>query len=163
MCRRDATPPTGLHLSMSEGTTWRVIKTPRGFFKSWTDQIVSPSACCVNNAASDVQFELNDLQSDAGRAIWAGSRLTSYSSLFGFQQKVLLFGPNWCEQTLSGKLRQRSVLSGDHPSAVRRLSISNVQYVTGVFHLVCSSCVDRNVMQLRVRMDSWVTDNRKAQ
>lgn len=60
----------------------------------------------------------------------------SQKELFGFQQKLLVFGPKQCEQTSSGKLRQRSFLSDDHSSAVRRLSISTFS-MSPVYLLLC--------------------------
>lgn len=103
----------------------------------------SPFTCRVENAASDVQLELIDLQSDAVLAehFKSGSLLDFYSSLKEenfpnirrpAQKMFVLFGSTYiCEQTFSvmafPESRSRSSLTDDHLSAVLRISTSDVQ------------------------------------
>ncbi|KAJ8259903.1 hypothetical protein GJAV_G00174760 [Gymnothorax javanicus] len=105
--------------------------------------ISSPFTCSVDNAPSDVQLELIDLQSDAilAELFKSGSLLDFYSSLKEenfpnmrrHAQKILvLFGSTYiCEQTFSvmkfTKSRYRSSLTDDHLSAVLRISTSDIQ------------------------------------
>ncbi|XP_078139742.1 general transcription factor II-I repeat domain-containing protein 2B-like [Centroberyx gerrardi] len=105
--------------------------------------ISSPFTCSVDNAASDVQLELIDLQSDAVLAehFKSGSLLDFYSSLKEenfpnmrrhAQKMLVLFGSTYiCEQTFSmmkfTKSRYRSSLTDDHLSAVLRISTSDIQ------------------------------------
>ncbi|XP_034548006.1 general transcription factor II-I repeat domain-containing protein 2B-like [Notolabrus celidotus] len=104
--------------------------------------ISSPFTCSVDNAASDVQLELIDLQSDAVLAehFNSGSLLDFYSSLKEnflnmrrhAQKMLVLFGSTYiCEQTFSmmkfTKSRYRSSLTDDHLSAVLRISTSDIQ------------------------------------
>ena len=105
--------------------------------------ISSPFTCSVDNAPSDVQLELIDLQSDAVLAehFKSGSLLDFYSSLKEenfpnmrrhAQKMLVLFGSTYiCEQTFSimkfTKSRYRSSLTDDHLSAVLRISTSDIQ------------------------------------
>ncbi|XP_068507798.1 general transcription factor II-I repeat domain-containing protein 2B-like [Syngnathus scovelli] len=104
--------------------------------------ISSPFTCSVDNAPSDVQLELIDLQSDAVLAelFKSGSLLDFYSSLKEnfpnmkrhAQKMLVLFGSTYiCEQTFSMmkfmKSRYRSSLTDDHLSAVLRISTSDIQ------------------------------------
>lgn len=105
--------------------------------------ITSPFTCSVDNAPSDVQLELTDLQSDAALAehFKSGSLLDFYSSLKEenfpnmrrhAQKMFVLFGSTYiCEQTFSvirfNKSRYRSSLTDDHLSALLRISISDIQ------------------------------------
>ena len=105
--------------------------------------ISSPFTCNVDDAPSDVQLELIDLQSDAVLAEHFKSRplLKFYSSLKQekfpnmrrhAQKMFVLFGSTYiCEQTFSvmkfNKSRYRSSLTDDHLSAVLRISTSDIQ------------------------------------
>jgi len=105
--------------------------------------ISSPFSCNVDNAPSDVQLELIDLQSDAVMAerYKSESLLDFYSSLKEenfpnirrhAQKMLVLFGSTYiCEQTFSvmkfTKSRYRSSLTDDHLSAVLRISTSDIQ------------------------------------
>ncbi|KAF7246160.1 General transcription factor II-I repeat domain-containing protein 2B [Varanus komodoensis] len=105
--------------------------------------ISSPFSCSVNTAASDVQLELIDLQSDKLLAehFKSVSLLTFYSSLKEesfpnlrrhAQKMLVLFGSTYiCEQTFSvmkfNKSRYRSSLSDNHLSAVLRISTTDIQ------------------------------------
>ncbi|XP_075322580.1 general transcription factor II-I repeat domain-containing protein 2B-like [Odontesthes bonariensis] len=105
--------------------------------------ISSPFTCSVDNAPSDVQLELIDLQSDAVLAehFKSGCLLDFYSSLKEenfpnmkrhAQKMLVLFGSTYiCEQTFSmmkfTKSRYRSSLTDDHLSAVLRISTSDIQ------------------------------------
>ncbi|XP_005817565.2 general transcription factor II-I repeat domain-containing protein 2-like [Xiphophorus maculatus] len=105
--------------------------------------ISSPFTCSVDNAPSDVQLELIDLQSDAVLAelFKSGSLLDFYSSLKEenfpnmkrhAQKMLVLFGSTYiCEQTFSMmkfmKSCYRSSLTDDHLSAVLRISTSDIQ------------------------------------
>ncbi|KAM4043630.1 general transcription factor II-I repeat domain-containing protein 2B-like [Anomaloglossus baeobatrachus] len=104
--------------------------------------ISSPFTCCVDNAPSDVQLELIDLQSDnlLAEGFKSGSLLEFYSlreenfpNIRRHAQRMLvLFGSTYvCEQTFSvmkfNKSRYRSSLSDDHLSAVLRISTSHIQ------------------------------------
>ncbi|CAL9707747.1 unnamed protein product [Knipowitschia caucasica] len=105
--------------------------------------ISSPFTCSVDNAPSDVQMELIDLQSDAVLAEHFHSKplLDFYSSLVEenfpnmrrYAQKMLvLFGSTYiCEQTFSTmkftKSRYRSSLTDEHLSALLRISTSDIQ------------------------------------
>ncbi|XP_044075180.1 general transcription factor II-I repeat domain-containing protein 2B-like [Siniperca chuatsi] len=105
--------------------------------------ISSPFTCSMDNAPSDVQLELIDLQSDAVLAehFKSGSLLDFYSSLKEedfpnlrrhAQKMLVLFGSTYiCEQTFSmmkfTKSRYRCALTDDHLSAVLRISTSNIQ------------------------------------
>ena len=104
--------------------------------------VSSPFTCCVDNAPSDVQMELIDLQSDTLLAEHFRSvpLLDFYSSLKEnfphmrrHAQKILvLFGSTYvCEQTFSvmkfNKSRYRSSITDDHLSAVLRIATSDIQ------------------------------------
>ncbi|XP_074513994.1 general transcription factor II-I repeat domain-containing protein 2A-like [Sebastes fasciatus] len=105
--------------------------------------VSSPFTCSVENAPSDVQMELIDLQSDTLLAehFRSVSLLDFYSSLKEenfphmrrHAQKILvLFGSTYvCEQTFSvmkfNKSRYRSSITDDHLSAVLRISTSDIQ------------------------------------
>ncbi len=105
--------------------------------------ISSLFTCSVDNAPSDFQLELLDLQSDAVLAehFKSGSLLDFYSSLKEenfpnmrrhAQKMLVLFGSTYiCEQTFSmmkfTKSRYRSTLADDHLSAVLRISTSDIQ------------------------------------
>ena len=105
--------------------------------------ISSPFTCSVDNAPSDVQLELIDLQADAELAehFKSGSLLDFYSSLKEenfpnirrhAQKMLVLFGSTYiCEQTFSvmkfTKSRYRSSLTDEHLSAVLRISTSDIQ------------------------------------
>ena len=105
--------------------------------------VSSPIACNADNAASDVQLELIDLQSDAALVdqFKSTSLLDFYSSLKEenfpnlrkhAQKMLVLFGSTYiCEKTFSvmkyNKSRYRSSLTDDHLSAVLRISTSNIQ------------------------------------
>lgn len=105
--------------------------------------ISSPFTCSVDQAPSDVQLELIDLQSDAVLAeqFKSGSLLDFYSSLKKenfpnmrrhAQKMLVLFGSTYiCEQTFSvmkfTKSRYRSSLTDDHLSALLRISTSDIQ------------------------------------
>lgn len=105
--------------------------------------VCSPFNCSVDSAASEIQMELIDLQSDALLAehFKAVSLLDFYSSLKEenfphlrrHAQKVLvLFGSTYiCEQTFSvmkfNKSRYRSSITDEHLSAVLRISTSEMQ------------------------------------
>lgn len=105
--------------------------------------ISSPFTCSVDNAPSDVQLELIDLQSDAvlAKHFKSESLLDFYSSLkeenfpnmkIHAQKMLVLFGSTYiCEQTFSmmkfTKSRYRSSLTDDHLSAVLRISTSDIQ------------------------------------
>ncbi|KAJ0057931.1 hypothetical protein NL108_004473 [Boleophthalmus pectinirostris] len=104
--------------------------------------ISSPFTCSVDNAPSDVQLELIDLQSDTVLAedFKSASLLELYSSLKEenfpnmrkHAQKLVLFGSTYtCEQTFSvmklTKSRYRSCLTDDHLSDVLHISTSNMQ------------------------------------
>ncbi|XP_071059413.1 general transcription factor II-I repeat domain-containing protein 2B-like [Pseudochaenichthys georgianus] len=105
--------------------------------------VSSPFTCSVDNAPSDVQLELIDLQSDAVLAehFKSASLLDFYSSLKEenfpnmrrhAQKMLVLFGSTYiCEQTFSimkfQKSRYRSSLTDDHLSAVLRISTSDIQ------------------------------------
>ncbi|XP_036066918.1 general transcription factor II-I repeat domain-containing protein 2B-like [Oryzias melastigma] len=107
------------------------------------NMISSPFTCSVGNAASDVQLELIDLQSDAllAEQFKSVSLLDFYSSLKEetfpnmrrhAQKMLVLFGSTYiCEQTFSmmkfTKSRYRSSLTDDHLSAVLRISTSDTQ------------------------------------
>ena len=96
--------------------------------------ISSPFTCSVDNAPSDVQLELIDLQSETLLAehFKSVSLLDFYSSLKEenfphmrrhAQKMLVLFGSTYiCEQTFSvmkfNKSRYRSSLTDDHLSAV---------------------------------------------
>lgn len=103
----------------------------------------SPFNCSVDNAPSDVQMELIDLQSDTLLAehFRSVSLLDFYSSLKEenfphlrrHSQKILvLFGSTYvCEQTFSvmkfNKSKHRSSITDDHLSAVLRIATSDIQ------------------------------------
>ncbi|XP_071063277.1 general transcription factor II-I repeat domain-containing protein 2B-like [Pseudochaenichthys georgianus] len=105
--------------------------------------VSSPFTCSVDNAPSDVQLELIDLQSDAVLAehFKSASLLDFYSSLKEenfpnmrrhAQKMLVLFGSTYiCEQTFSimkfQKSRYRSSLTDDHLTAVLRISTSDIQ------------------------------------
>ncbi|CAN2391864.1 general transcription factor II-I repeat domain-containing protein, partial [Pristimantis euphronides] len=106
--------------------------------------ISSPFTCPVENALSDVQLELIDLQSDnlLAEHFKSVSLLEFYSSLNPLenfphirrhaQRMLVLFGSTYvCEQTFSvikfNKSRYRSSLSDDHLCAVLRISTSDIQ------------------------------------
>ncbi|XP_028253675.1 general transcription factor II-I repeat domain-containing protein 2 [Parambassis ranga] len=105
--------------------------------------ISSPFTYSVDNAPTDVQLELIDLQSDAVLAehFKSGSLLDFYSTLKEenfpnmrrhAQKMLVLFGSTYiCEQTFSmmkfAKSTHRSSLTDDHLSAVLRISTSNIQ------------------------------------
>lgn len=107
-------------------------------------QMIScPFTCNVDNAPSDVQLELIDLQSDTLLAehFKSQSLLEFYSSLkeekfpnmrTHAQRMFVLFGSTYiCEQTFSvmkfNKSMYRSSLTDDHLSAVLRISTSDFQ------------------------------------
>ncbi|XP_069584553.1 general transcription factor II-I repeat domain-containing protein 2B-like [Ranitomeya imitator] len=103
----------------------------------------SPFTCCVDNAPSDIQLELIDLQSDnlLKELFKSVSLLEFYSSLKEenfphirrrAQRMLVLFGSTYvCEQTFSlmkfNKSRYRSSLSDDHLCAVLRISTSDIE------------------------------------
>lgn len=105
--------------------------------------VSSPFNCSVDNAPSDVQMELIDLQSDTLLAehFRSVSLLDFYSSLKEenfphlrrHSQKILvLFGSTYvCEQTFSvmkfNKSKHRSSITDDHLSAVLRIATSDIQ------------------------------------
>ena len=105
--------------------------------------ISSPLTFNVDDAPSDVQLELIDLQSDAVLAEHFKSQplLNFYSSLKQekfpnikrhAQKMFVLFGSTYiCEQTFSvmkfNKSRYRSSLTDDHLSAVLRIATSDIQ------------------------------------
>lgn len=105
--------------------------------------ISSPLTFSVDNAPSDAQLELIDLQFDAVPAdhFKSGSLLDFYSSLKEenfpnmrrhAQKMLVLFGSTYiCEQTFSlmkfTKSRYRSCLTGDHLSALLRIFTSDMQ------------------------------------
>lgn len=105
--------------------------------------ISSPFTFSVDDAPSDVQLELIDLQSDGVLAehFKSGSLLDFYSSLKEenfpnirrhAQKMFVLFGSTYiCEETFSimkfTKSRYRSSLTDDHLSAVLRISTSDIQ------------------------------------
>ena len=115
-------------------------------FRSIEDEMhlfSSPFACIVDNAPSDVQLELIDLQSDAllKEKYAAGSLLEFYSSLKKekfpnlrrhAQKMFVLFGSTYiCEQTFSlmkfNKSKHRSSLTDDHLSAVLRIATTEME------------------------------------
>lgn len=105
--------------------------------------ISSPFTCSVDNAPSDVQLELIDLQSDTLLTEHFKSvSLLDFSSFFKeenfphmrrhAQKMLVLFGATYiCEQTFSvmkfNKSRYRSALTDDHLSAVLRICTSDIQ------------------------------------
>ena len=105
--------------------------------------ISSPFTCNVDDAPSDVQLELIDLQSDAVLAEHLKSQplLNFYSSLKQekfpnikrhAQKMFVLFGSTYiCEQTFSvmkfKKSRYRSSLTDDYLSAVLRIATLDIQ------------------------------------
>lgn len=105
--------------------------------------VSSPFNCSVDNAPSNVQMELIDLQSDTLLAEHFKSvlLLDFYSSpkdenspqLRRHAQRILvLFGSNClCEQTFSvmkfNKSKHRSSITDDHLSAVLRVATSDIQ------------------------------------
>lgn len=107
------------------------------------DMVSSPFTCSVDNASSDVQMELIDLQSDTLLAehFRSVSLLDFYSSLKeenfphlrNHAQRILvLFGSTYvCEQTFSvmkfNKSKHRSSVTDDHLSAVLRIATSDIQ------------------------------------
>uniref|UniRef100_A0A674NJF1 HAT C-terminal dimerisation domain-containing protein n=1 Tax=Takifugu rubripes TaxID=31033 RepID=A0A674NJF1_TAKRU len=113
-----------------------------GTFEDEMDLISSPFTFNVDNAPSDVQLELIDLQSDAVLANHFKSRslLDFYSSLKEnfpnmrrrAQKMLVLFGSTYkCEQTFSlmkfTKSRNGSSLTDEHLSALLRISTSDFQ------------------------------------
>lgn len=102
--------------------------------------ICSPFTCSVDNAPSDVQLELIDLQSDTLLAErFKSVSLLDFYSFLKFphmrrhaQKMLVLFGSTYiCKQTFSvmtfTKSRYRSSLIDDHLSAVLRISTSDIQ------------------------------------
>lgn len=105
--------------------------------------VSSPFNCNVDNAPSDVQMELIDLQSDTLLAehFRSVSLLDFYSSLKEenfphlrrhAQRILVLFGSTYvCEQTFSvmkfNKSKHRSSITDDHLSAVLRIATSDIQ------------------------------------
>ncbi|XP_038564407.1 general transcription factor II-I repeat domain-containing protein 2A-like [Micropterus salmoides] len=105
--------------------------------------VSSPFNCNVDNAPSDVQMELIDLQSDTLLAehFKSVSLLDFYSSLKEenfphlrrhAQRILVLFGSTYvCEQTFSvmkfNKSKHRSSITDDHLSAVLRIATSDIQ------------------------------------
>ncbi|KAK2828937.1 hypothetical protein Q5P01_019971 [Channa striata] len=88
--------------------------------------ISSPFSCSVDNAPSDVQLELIDLQSDAVLAehFKSGSLLDFYSSL---KEENFPNMRRHAQKMLFTKSTYRSSLTDDHLSAVLRISTSNIQ------------------------------------
>lgn len=115
-------------------------------FRTMEDEmhmISCPFTCDVDNAPTDVQLELIDLQSEAILAehFKSGTLLDFYSSLKEekfpnmrrrAQKMFVLFGSTYiCEQTFSvmrfNKSRYRSSLTDNHLSAALRISTSDIQ------------------------------------
>ncbi|XP_067930586.1 general transcription factor II-I repeat domain-containing protein 2B-like [Watersipora subatra] len=102
-----------------------------------------PFACDVDNAPTDVQLELIDLQSDTVLAehfksaslldCYSSRRKKNFSNMKTHAQKMLvLFGStDTCEQAFSvmkfSKSKHRSFLTDDHLSDVFHISTSNIQ------------------------------------
>uniref|UniRef100_A0A8P4KHA8 General transcription factor II-I repeat domain-containing protein 2A n=1 Tax=Dicentrarchus labrax TaxID=13489 RepID=A0A8P4KHA8_DICLA len=144
---KEATPSADhLHRysSMLEGLHGEFSRRFQDFkrVESEMHMVSSPFMCSVDNAPSDAQMELTDLQSDTllAERFRSVSQLEFYSSLkeenFSHMrrhaQKILvLFGSTYvCEQTLSvmfNKSRYRSSITDDHLSAVLRISTSDNQ------------------------------------
>jgi len=107
------------------------------------NMIFSPFTCHVDDAPSDVQLELIDLQSDTllSEHFRSVSLPEFYSSLKEenfphirrrAQKMMVLFGSTYiCEQTFSvmkfNKSRYRSSITDDHLSAVLRISTSDIE------------------------------------
>ncbi|KAM3850152.1 general transcription factor II-I repeat domain-containing protein 2A-like [Diretmus argenteus] len=105
--------------------------------------VSSPFNCSVDNAPSDVQMELIDLQSDLllVEHFRSVSLLDFYSSLKEenfphlrrhAQRILVLFGSTYvCEQTFSvmkfNKSKHRSSITDEHLSAVLRIATSDIQ------------------------------------
>ena len=115
-------------------------------FKKVEDEmqlVSSPFTCIPDNAPTDVQLELIDLQSDAvlKEHFKSASLLEFYSALKQenfpnmrkhAQKMLVLFGSTYiCEQTFSVmkyvKSRYRSSLTDEHLSALLRISTSDIK------------------------------------
>lgn len=101
--------------------------------------VSSPFNCSVDDAPSEVQMELIDLQSDILLAehFRSVSLLDFYSSLKEenfphlrrhAQRILVLFGSTYnCEQTFSVMKFNKSSMTDDHLSAVLRIATSDIQ------------------------------------
>lgn len=152
------------------GATWRVIKTWEGFLKSRTHQIASPSACCVNNVAGNVQFELSDLQSDVGWANRVKLLLTFQSSA---PQKELLtfFSQDWtCERYSLAQACQQRCGRTATPVTLEWFLVHQPSFANCCWSIVtkrplkeakmrqaCGIFFKRNARQSGVRGQNWET------
>lgn len=126
--------------------------TVRIFFKSLTHDVASHSACCVNPAAGDVQFELNDLQSDASRAIWA---VVAHSFFFFFPKKGLFA---WSGGRIPFSVTITHQQSVVYPSQTFSLSpVYLMQYFTGLLWVKKPLKCEANVVLHRNKQISNVS------
>ncbi|KAL2079794.1 hypothetical protein ACEWY4_025538 [Coilia grayii] len=122
--------------------------------------VSSPFNCSVENAPSDVQMELIDLQADSllSKHFRSVSLLDFYSSLKEesfphlrrhAQRILFLFGSTYiCEQTFSvmkfNKSKHRSSITDEHLSAVLRIATSDIQPAFSALVQAQSLCIDMN-------------------